>query len=176
LAQPLFSATDLDLYPKEAAPPFVSVSPLKLAVLSVLTFNLYQVVWFYRNWKSRRAAGEEIRPLPRAIFGVFFFPSLASRVREKSLLHDLPVSFTPTHVAVLYIVLHLTWRLPDPLWLISCLSFVPLLFVQRQINTLNSQLDFPLEPKGVPIGGILAGVVGSLMWLLVLLGLVLPEA
>ena len=34
-----------------ATPPFFAVSLLKLTVLSLCTFGVYELFWFYRNWR-----------------------------------------------------------------------------------------------------------------------------
>jgi len=40
-------------------------------------------------------------------------------------------------VAITYLLLSLLWRLPDPWWLLSMLTFVPLLYAVRHIDQIN---------------------------------------
>src|SRR5580698_7122097 len=52
---------------------FFPVSPLKLVVMSTVTFGLYEVYWFYQNWKLiKQRTGLNIMPFWRAVFGVLF--------------------------------------------------------------------------------------------------------
>ena len=61
------------------------VSPLKLGVLSILTLGLYELYWFYKNWKlARDEGGAKVRPFWRAIFAIFFAPSLFVRIHNSA--------------------------------------------------------------------------------------------
>jgi hypothetical protein len=56
---------------------FYIVSKKKMILLFVLTLGIYQVYWFYRNWRLyKQSTGEKIWPLPRAIFAIFFVHAL----------------------------------------------------------------------------------------------------
>ena len=65
-------------------PIFFAVSRKKLIVLLIVTFTLYQLVWFYKNWALERRRGESVLPLARTIFAVFFCYSLFDRVRKRA--------------------------------------------------------------------------------------------
>ena len=66
-----------------AATPYLAVSLLKLAVLSICTLTLYELYWFYRQWRSVKAGeGGGISPFWRAFFAVIFCYALFRRVRE----------------------------------------------------------------------------------------------
>lgn len=61
---------------------FYVVSKRKFYTLFIMTLGLYQVYWYYRNWKLyRRATGEKVLPVMRAIFAVFFVHGLFRRVQ-----------------------------------------------------------------------------------------------
>jgi hypothetical protein len=65
-----------------ATPVFFPVGRKKLIVMLFVTFTLYELVWFYKNWALVRERGEPVMPLMRAIFAVFFCYDLFSRVRS----------------------------------------------------------------------------------------------
>ena len=54
-------------------PPFFSTSVLKLVFLSLFSFGIYELYWFYRQWKYvKEREGIDIQPFWRAFFGFFF--------------------------------------------------------------------------------------------------------
>src|SRR5690349_17919588 len=54
-------------------PAFFPVSPVKLVVMSTFTFGIYELYWFYRNWKLiKQRTGASITPFWRAFFGILF--------------------------------------------------------------------------------------------------------
>ncbi|UNK42658.1 hypothetical protein MNO14_00695 [Luteimonas sp. S4-F44] len=62
---------------------FYVVSPLKLVVLYVATFGLYQMYWFYRHWdRWQTVHGVRVRPVVRALFALFTVHALARRIDE----------------------------------------------------------------------------------------------
>jgi len=126
--------------PRRARPLYFAVSKAKLIVLSLVTLGLYEIYWFYKNWKlMKRRTGHNIRPFWRALFAVFFCHSLFKSVQESAISHDCQSSLSPGWLAFLYIALTVAWRLPDPYGLVSLLTFLPLLPVQGAINEMNAR-------------------------------------
>ena len=132
----------LDISPADTAEtsaPFFAVSTTKLVVLSFCTLGIYQLYWFYQNWRLiKRRTRENIMPVWRAIFGIFFCYSLFSRVRN----HDPQSSAAKLDAGPLaagWIVLGILARLPEPYWMITFLSVFVLLPVQGAINSINRQ-------------------------------------
>jgi hypothetical protein len=121
--------------PREAEVAYHHVSPLKFTLLSICSLGLYALFWFFKNWKFvRRRDASNIRPFWRAVFSPLWCYALCMDVAGGG------GGFTPRSalaVALSYFVLSVLWRLPDPYWLLSFLSFVPLLCVVRQIDRLN---------------------------------------
>src|SRR6185437_9327435 len=110
------------------APVFFAVSMLKYVVMSIATFGLYQLYWFYMNWKLiKERESTDIQPFWRAVFAVFFCYQCFSRIREYQhpavAVARLPVGA----LATCWIILTLLWRLPDPYWWPSALSFLVIL-------------------------------------------------
>ena len=140
---------------------FFAVSPLKLVILSFCTLGGYQLYWFYQNWKHiKRRTGENIMPVWRTLFGLFFCYSLFSRVRDYG-----PASASPKldagPLAAGWIILAMLGRLPEPYWMITFLSVFVLLPVQGAITTINREEAPDLDPNsGFSAWNWLAVVVG----------------
>ena len=45
----------LEPLPAEGTPVFFAVSILKFIVLSIFSLGVYDIYWFYKNWKLARA-------------------------------------------------------------------------------------------------------------------------
>ena len=86
------------------------------------------------------------------------------------------VTWSPGAMATLYFLLVASWRLPDPWWLISIASFLPLLPVQRTTMEANARSE-AIEGmnRSYSLGNIVVVVIGGLMVLLAVLGTLLPE-
>lgn len=62
---------------------FYVVSPRKLWVMTLGTMGVYSVYWLYAQWVAhQKRTGEDIWPIPRAIFNVFFVHGLFRRVND----------------------------------------------------------------------------------------------
>jgi hypothetical protein len=66
---------------------FFDVSVVKLVVMSLVTFGAYQIFWFYKNWQVAKQRGEDVMPLVRAIFSIFFAYKLFKNVEEMGARH-----------------------------------------------------------------------------------------
>lgn len=160
----------------EAKRYFFDVSVLKLVVMSIVTLNLYQIYWFYRNWRMAKERGEDVMPIPRAIFGVLFAYPLFKEVREVGRSASITVASGAGALAFLYLMLQLTWRLPDPFWVLGLTAVLPLAVVQNDIAKTHRSLGLdPNVNNRFTWKNIIGIVVGGLFVLLVLIGLFLPE-
>ena len=139
----------------DSAPRPFLVNPFKLLLLSTLTFAVYDIYWFAKQWRYIKKRDEQkIRPFWRAIFSVLFVVPLLKQLRDsKAVLRG-----------TLYIVLSLAGRLPDNWWLISLFSVVPLYQVQQDLNAQYPDVDL----GGYSKKEILVAVLGGLFWALVL--------
>ena len=124
---------DIPLAPLEAA--YFHVSAWKFLVLSIATFGIYELYWFYQNWRYiRERDRSDIWPFWRTVFSPIWCFSLCKDVDR----HGGSISTgTAIGVAAGYFLISAGARLPDPWWLTGLLSFVPLLVVVAQINALN---------------------------------------
>jgi hypothetical protein len=153
-------------------PIYFPVSCSKFAVLSAGTLLVYTYYWFYQNWKFEKLrSGENLWPLPRTIFAPLTAYFLFDAIRISLKRHGLPV-FSAGSLAAAFIVLNMTWRFPDPYWLVSSLGFLPLLPIQASINKLNLKIapDTPRNDR-FSAANIAAIVIGVVLWLLVLAGM-----
>jgi hypothetical protein len=78
----------------------------------------------------------------------------------------------------LYLVLSVLWRLPDPWWLVSFATFVPMMPVQRAAQRLNDhKLGVATEDRNARYTGwnIAMIVGGGLLFVLALVGMFIPE-
>jgi hypothetical protein len=76
-------------------------------------------------------------------------------------------------MATLYLVLNVTWRLPDPWVLVSLLVFVPLIPIQETIERINARHVAELPNRGFSGADAVAIVIGGLVLILVLIGVLL---
>lgn len=117
---------------------FFEVPMWKLAVMSFCSLGLYEIFWFYRNWKVvKKREMAIIRPFWRAVFAIFFCYSCFSRIRE-SMAEESKVPAAGM-LAAAYILISLTWRLEGAAGLLAMASFVFLLPVQGWATRVNEE-------------------------------------
>jgi hypothetical protein len=165
------------------------VSKKKMIVLFIMTLGIYQVFWYYQNWRLYKlATGEKIWPLPRAIFSIFFVHSLfraANNQRDRE--HgDLPAwnhSQQATIIVLLLIISQVMDRMSSksigsPITdVLSLLVLFPLVacYASAQVR-INEACGEPLGSSNnrFTVGNYIWMVLGALMWALVGIGLFLP--
>jgi hypothetical protein len=77
------------------------VATEKFLVLYLVTLGLYSLYWFYKNWSLyKRTSRDDIWPIPRAFFQIFFVHHLCEivngRIVRKGLAHRWSSSAVPT--------------------------------------------------------------------------------
>ena len=157
---------------------FHSVSVRNFVLLSFTTMGLYNIFWFYRHWKrEEQFGGGDIMPLPRAIFAKIMAYSLFDRIRTARSAAGLLEAPSAGALAFAYFSWLGLYRLPDPYWLVSLLSFLPLVPVQIAANELNQTLapDAPLNDR-LSRWEIMLIVLGGIFVLLAVLGTIFPPA
>lgn len=168
-----------DVRPEESAaqPPFFAVSLTKLLIMSVCTLSLYELYWFYRNWKCIKARERtNISPAPRAIFAYFYCYQCFSRIRDYDVEKTNRSNLAAGALAAGWIVTTLLWKLPDPYWWFSELAVFFLLPVQARVNQLNAEAN-PAHDRNARLRGWnwLAVVLGGALVLLAMVGTLMPE-
>ena len=163
---------------------FYVVAPRKFYLLSVMTFNLYFVYWFYRSWRLvKQRSGESMLPVMRGLFFIFFTHSLFTAVdlKIKSLGKDF--SWNPTTTATIVVILAITTNIVDrlsaqnigsPLTDFVGIALVPIvpLFLLKAQEAINIACE---DPNGASNGQLTLAnwtwmVIGGLIWVLFLFG------
>lgn len=136
---------------KLTMPKFFVVSPLKLVIMSVCTFGLYDIYWIYRQWQAVDATRtEKISPLWRTVFSIYYIFQLFTEMKVNN----------PISLGAAYLVVGFLSELPAPWLLIGFFNCVPLAIVQSQVNSrmniAGMRDDYSMAAKAtIAIGGIL---------------------
>ena len=89
---------------------FYVVSIRKLTYMMILTTGLYGFYWFYRNWANyKNATGDDVSPLVRSIFAVFFIYPLLNRIDQSLMQSKIQYGWSPKLLGM-------------SLWLITAIS------------------------------------------------------
>jgi hypothetical protein len=133
--------------------PLFPVSLSKFAVMSICSFGIYELYWCYQNWtRLRDREGLLVSPFWRAFFAPLWGFSLFGRIRDLADSEGVETGWSAPVLATLYLVLSISWRLPDPWSLISIASFVPMLPVVRTTQRINDrQLSLATEDRESPL-------------------------
>jgi hypothetical protein len=158
------------------APVFFPVSILKLIVMSVCTFSIYEVYWFYKNWSLiKERTNLDIKPVWRAIFAFFFCYPCFKEIRMRAESLKLKRSFAAGWLAVGWIIFSLLYKLPDPYWIVTSFAAIFLVPVQSVVNEINEML-VPGHDKNrrFTAWNIIAIVFGGILFILALLSSFIP--
>lgn len=157
---------------------FSNVQPIwKFCFLYIITFGIYQLPWAHKQWKFIKERDNlKISAWGRSWFLPFFLYSLCQKVfalAEEQGYREKP---SPFQITLFYWVFIVLSYLPDPLWLIGFLSFVPLLSILKAMNYYWEQKQRHL-PKRTSFtrSEIIWIVLGAIFWFLVILGMLLPS-
>ena len=154
---------------------FDTISVKKVVWLSILTFGIYEIIWFYKCWKTLAVKfGHKVSPFWRAIFagitGFWLFPTI-SRYVEKFEME----TFDGIFFAILYLLIGWSYRLPDPLSLLGFASVVIIALAQDKINKVNAQY-FPNAPVNKWSGiNTSWAILGGIMLFFVLVGMFITD-
>lgn len=165
----------------KADTPFLYISTNRLIVMSILSFNLYEAYWIYKNWRYVKERDNlNIKPFWRGIFGFFYCYGLLRRIHEDAQARAVQApAFSPGRLATGWVILMVLANAIDrvPAMAASAISaFIPsflfLVPVQNYINAVCSRQS----PNGAyykwSSGHIVCLVIGIIFWALILLGAV----
>jgi hypothetical protein len=158
-------------------PPFFAVSVTKLVILSVCTLGLYELYWFYKNWQLiRLREASNISPGARAFFAIIFCYQCFSRIRTAGVEAGITPALPAGALAIGWVLLTLTWRLPDPYWLLAYAAIAFLVPVQSHVNRINAAVAPGHDANDRLTGWNWLWIsVGGLILILAMIGLFLPE-
>jgi hypothetical protein len=126
-----------------------------LLLLTVFSWGLYEIYWFYRNWRDLAAdAPENPGPPPGLLtFGLLVpFVNIALVYRQLAGIHSrlasrgLPGGYSPWVTTCIYVSLGIAANL-TALWSLSCLMVLPLLPVQEALNRYWTQREPTSAPR-----------------------------
>jgi hypothetical protein len=171
-APPTAAVADVPEALPDNSNPLFAVGTVKVFVMSLCTLGIYQLYWMYRHWRLIQARDRsDIMPFWRAFFGVIWCWPLFKRVKEDGQTYGVSESFPAEVLAVLYIILNICWRLPDPWWLIGLASTIVVTLVQQHANRVNLAAAPSHEPNNRLTGlNWIAVVLGGSLLLLALVG------
>lgn len=176
---PLISGPGVPVTTGSAAQPFpfFPVATHKFVVLSIFSFGVYELYWFFQNWKRiKTASGEALSPFWRAFFAPLWSFSLFRRVRDRAVEAEVAAAWSPGILGALYLILCILWRLPDPWWLICYASFLPMLPVQQTATQVNRRSLATEDPNtAYSTANVVLIVLGGIALVLVMIGLVIPD-
>ena len=157
---------------------FFTASTVKLITMSICTMGLYELYWFYKNWvliKDR--TGEDMMPFWRAFFAPLWAYSCFKHVKSEAVKFHIEESLSLVMLAIGYFIVQALWRLPDPYWLVSYLTFALLIPVNSVAIQVNKQVvsDFENNEKFSVWNWVIL-VIGGFLFVLILIGAFLPGA
>ena len=162
------------------APPFEQFSKIlpiwKFILLSMVTFGLYELYWFYKTWKFLKERNNlNISPFWRSVFSPLFAGSNAEHVLKLAKEKNYQNQYSPTIIGLSYIILDVSLRLPDPYWLISYFTFLPMIPIVEAMNFywLKENPNLPL--KNFSWWQIILIIFGGIWLILGLMGVFIPE-
>jgi len=120
-------------------------------LLSILSFGLYQVYWFYKHWSFLRDEKKiNILPVWRALLIIFFGYSLFRKFYKLAVEKGYKGNPSLGLLFIIYIALSLFAYLPgDYLWIITLLSFIPLIPILNMMNFyyVKEQQNYNIRKK-----------------------------
>lgn len=173
---------------------FFTVSEGKLITLYILSFGLYGIYWFYRNWALQQSEiNKKIYPVWRAIFSIFFTHALFRRIHRHAEKLEKKHKFNANLLATLFVAAVITSNvldrlimnsallenIPDSLIAISSLlvffiSVYPLVKVQATVNRINNDILGYLNYKYSPSNYALI-IIGTVAWAMLLMSLLMES-
>jgi hypothetical protein len=154
---------------------FFYVSPVKLVVMSVVTFGFYEIFWFYKNWfYVKEHSQTKCWPLVRSIFSTITYYFLLQEIQKAGEVQGIKPSFALGVPAIAFFALTACWRLPDPFGLVGIFAPFALLPAQKYINSLNTVTPTEINDK-FSVANWVAIVIGGFLTLICMLGFFLPS-
>jgi len=144
---------------------YFSVSTKKLVVMCILTFGIYDLYWFYKNWKAVKVQEQKkLSPFWRTIFSIIFCYSLFKRVNVSAEKKGFKPRMSHGALTALYIFATMLGRLPDPFWFLSFASLISLVYATDAIRHINHHVNSGAQENnkltGIEIFFLIFGILG----------------
>jgi len=154
-----------------------SVSTQKLVVMWVLTMGLYEIYWFYRNWRAIKIQEDKkLSPFWRAILSVFYCYSLFKRIIRSANEKGHKSKNTPGALTLAYIFfIIISSKAPSPYHLIGNLTIIPIFYVNNAIRFNNLSINPQYqERQRLTMGEVWFIIFGILFWFVTIADLLTP--
>jgi len=156
--------------------PFFEVSLPKFVVMSVATFGIYNLYWAYQQWVHISARGREsISPFWRAFFSPIWSFSLFERIKVDASTRGIAVYWSPGVLGFAYLIMGVLYRLPDPYWLVSLLSFLPLVPAVRAVIAIHERSTGARDRNGSFGAANVVGIIVGVGFLLLIIAAMASE-
>lgn len=170
--------------PQSSIQQFSNVQPVwHFVLLSIATLGIYEIYWFYRNWKQLKfhknldiSPGWRTVGLFVPIYGIVLAYRQLKDIRDFSREAGIVKTYSPGWILFGWLILTALWKLPDPFWFLSFLSVWPLTVVQCILNSYwaKEQSGYPEKTK-FSGGQIALLVIGGIILILAVIGTFIPE-
>lgn len=160
---------------------FSRVLPVwKFVLLSVITFGIYELIWFYRYWKLlKEEKSLKISPFWRTLFAPFFAGSITGHLKEflaeKGVSKEILAPCDSTLIGITYFVILILYKLPDPYWLISLFTFAPMLPLVKATNAYWQKEEQNLASKKFTWWQMILIILGIIWLIFSIIGTFMPE-
>lgn len=129
---------------------FSGIVPLwKFILLSLITFWIYDLVWFYRWWKILQKEDKELKI--RIFWRLFFLPfnvwSFAKNMKRIFSEKWIILNFSPALIWTFYFLFYICWKLPDPYNIISDFTVITMIPLVKSMNEYHRKNEENLELK-----------------------------
>ena len=169
---------------------YFPVSEGKFITLYILSFGLYGVYWFYKNWKLQESKmDKKIYPVWRAIFSIFFTHALFKRIDQSASHLEKQHKFNANALATFFVAAIIVSNILENLAgnsgallnisgnsiiIISLALFLvstyPMVKVQATVNRINNDMLGYLNHK-YSLWNYVLITLGLLIWIMIALGL-----
>lgn len=156
---------------------FSNAQPVSnFVLLTILSFGLYEIYWFYRNWKHFKlhknlniSPGWRTVGLFVPIYGWLLIYRQFRDIRDYAKQAGIDKTYSPELIFFSYFLILVVVGCSSPL--LSPLSVVPLVFVQNTLNLYwRKEQPWLKERKNFSVGEWVLIVVGGILWILGLIG------
>jgi ABC-type Na+ efflux pump permease subunit len=147
-------------------------------ILFFLTTGIYGIWWMYKTWRFFKEKDNlDIMPAMRAIFAIFFLFGLLERILTFAHSKGYEKNYSSSGLFIGFILFNFLAQLPDPMWVISLLSFIFLIPPFKAFNYALMQSEDVrfYEREGFNQRQIVLVVLGAFLWFLIIIGLLYGE-
>jgi hypothetical protein len=187
-----YAAPVAELHPQapheEQRGAYYAQSPRKAAVMSFVTLGIYDLCFWWRHWRARRARGQDLSVWGRTVFASFYCfefkndltLALVTRDRTPSTM----LGWAPVVYLLCNIAQHIIARAHGPSLGALALTFTLIVVRSCSLALFQTEANQVLEAdgyrgkynRGASAGTYLVCVFGVLFWSLALFGSLNPDA